>query len=100
MAKEPGNGPAEPAGTPSREPSTAPLPGLRHDTLASHRDLRRHRPRRATVREFTVPATITVPDDATLSDTVYDNAKNYPDTVSFSRRVDGRCVDLPLVCRW
>jgi long-chain acyl-CoA synthetase len=46
------------------------------------------------VREFTVPATITIPDDATLSDTAYDNAKNYPDTVSFSRRVEGRWQDV------
>jgi long-chain acyl-CoA synthetase len=46
------------------------------------------------VREFTVPATITIPDDASLSDIVYDNAKNYPDTVSFSRRVDGRWEDV------
>ena len=46
------------------------------------------------MREFTVPATITIPDDATLGDTAYDNAKNYPDTVSFSRRVDGRWEDV------
>jgi long-chain acyl-CoA synthetase len=47
------------------------------------------------VREFTVPATISIPDDATLSDTLYDNAKNYPDTVSFSRRgADGQWQDI------
>jgi long-chain acyl-CoA synthetase len=38
------------------------------------------------VREFTVPATVTVPDDARLTDMVVDNAREAPDTVSFSRR--------------
>jgi long-chain acyl-CoA synthetase len=46
------------------------------------------------VREFTVPATITISDDATLTDTVYDNANNHPDAVSFSRRIDGRWQDV------
>jgi long-chain acyl-CoA synthetase len=46
------------------------------------------------VREFTVPATITIPADANLTDAVYDNAKNYPDSVSFSRRVDGQWQDV------
>jgi long-chain acyl-CoA synthetase len=47
------------------------------------------------VREFTVPAAITISDNANLSDTVYDNAKNYPDTVSFSRRgTDGQWTDV------
>jgi long-chain acyl-CoA synthetase len=38
------------------------------------------------VREFTVPATITVASDASVSDTVFDNARDYPDLVSISRR--------------
>jgi long-chain acyl-CoA synthetase len=38
------------------------------------------------VREFTVPATITVPDGARLTDMVGDNAREAPDLVSFSRR--------------
>jgi long-chain acyl-CoA synthetase len=46
------------------------------------------------VREFTVPAAITVPDHATASDPVYDNAKNTPDLVSFSRRRDGGWQDV------
>jgi long-chain acyl-CoA synthetase len=46
------------------------------------------------VREFTVPATITVPDQATASDAVYDNARKTPDLVSFSRRVGGDWQDV------
>jgi long-chain acyl-CoA synthetase len=46
------------------------------------------------VREFTVPATITVPDHATASDAVYDNARNTPDLVSFSRRVSAGWQDV------
>ena len=38
------------------------------------------------MREFTVPATITVPDGARLTDMVGDNAREAPDLVSFSRR--------------
>ena len=38
------------------------------------------------MREFTVPATVTVPDDARLSDMVVDNAREAPEMVSFSRR--------------
>jgi len=38
------------------------------------------------VREFTVPATITVPSDASVSDAIFDNARDYPDLVSISRR--------------
>jgi long-chain acyl-CoA synthetase len=38
------------------------------------------------VREFTVPATVTVPDDARLTDMVVDNAREAPEHVSFSRR--------------
>jgi long-chain acyl-CoA synthetase len=46
------------------------------------------------VREFTVPATITVPEHATASDAVFDNARNTPELVSFSRRVDGGWQDV------
>jgi long-chain acyl-CoA synthetase len=46
------------------------------------------------VREFTVPATITVPADASASDAVYDNARDTPDLVSFSRRVGGGWQDV------
>jgi long-chain acyl-CoA synthetase len=38
------------------------------------------------VREFTVPATVTVSDHARLTDMVVDNAREAPDLVSFSRR--------------
>ena len=38
------------------------------------------------MREFTVPATVTVPDDARLTDMVVDNAREAPEQVSFSRR--------------
>jgi long-chain acyl-CoA synthetase len=46
------------------------------------------------VREFTAPATITVPDGASLSDAVFDNATTRPNLVSFSRRENGRWVDV------
>jgi len=46
------------------------------------------------VREFTVPATVTVPDDARLTDMVVDNAREAPDTVSFSRRTDTGWEDI------
>jgi long-chain acyl-CoA synthetase len=38
------------------------------------------------VREFTVPATVTVPDDARVTDMVIDNAREAPEQISFSRR--------------
>jgi long-chain acyl-CoA synthetase len=38
------------------------------------------------VRDFTVPATVTVSDDARLTDMVVANAREVPDQVSFSRR--------------
>ncbi len=46
------------------------------------------------MREFTVPAAITIPDDANLTDAVYDNAKNYPESASFSRRVGAGWQDV------
>ena len=38
------------------------------------------------MREFTVPATVTVPDDARVTDMVIENAREAPELVSFSRR--------------
>jgi len=46
------------------------------------------------VREFTVPATVTVPDGARLTDTVVDNAREVPDLVSFSRRTASSWQDV------
>jgi long-chain acyl-CoA synthetase len=46
------------------------------------------------VREFTVPATITVPDKATASDAVYEHARTTPEQVSFNRRVEGGWQDV------
>ena len=39
--------------------------------------------------EFSVPADFTVPQDANLTDAVFGNAADYPDTVTFERKVDG-----------
>jgi long-chain acyl-CoA synthetase len=41
------------------------------------------------VAEFSVPADFTVPQDANLTDAVFGNAADYPDTVTFERKVDG-----------
>jgi len=41
------------------------------------------------VAEFAVPADFTVPQDANLTDAVFGNAADYPDTVTFERKVDG-----------
>jgi long-chain acyl-CoA synthetase len=46
------------------------------------------------VREFTVPATVTVTDGARLSDMVVDNAREVPDLVSFSRRTASGWQDV------
>ncbi len=46
------------------------------------------------MREFTVPATVTVPDDARLTDMVVDNAREAPDHVSFSRRTEAGWTDV------
>ncbi|GAA5167872.1 long-chain fatty acid--CoA ligase [Pseudonocardia eucalypti] len=46
------------------------------------------------MREYLVPAVERVGDEESLSDTVFHNAENYPDTVSFRRKVDGRWVDV------
>jgi long-chain acyl-CoA synthetase len=49
------------------------------------------------VREFSVPATSTVPDGFTLSDLVVDNAVQSPHRVQFRRQVDDRWQDV--TCR-
>ena len=46
------------------------------------------------MREFTVPATVTVPDDARLTDMVVENAREAPDLVSFSRRTASGWEDV------
>jgi long-chain acyl-CoA synthetase len=46
------------------------------------------------VREFTVPATITVPSQASLSDTVFDNAREVPKLVALRRRTDAGWQDV------
>ena len=49
------------------------------------------------MREFSVPATGTVPDEFTLSDLVVDNAVQTPHRVQFRRQGDGRWQDV--TCR-
>ena len=47
------------------------------------------------MREFTVPATVTISPDMTLSDAVFSNAAQRPDLVSFRRRTpDGGWADV------
>jgi long-chain acyl-CoA synthetase len=46
------------------------------------------------VREFSVPAVVTIADNASLTDPVWDNAANFPDVVQFQRRIDGDWQDL------
>jgi long-chain acyl-CoA synthetase len=41
------------------------------------------------VPEFSVPAAFTLPQDTNLTDAVFGNASDYPDTVLFDRKVDG-----------
>jgi long-chain acyl-CoA synthetase len=41
------------------------------------------------VAEFSVPANFEVPQDANLTDAVFGNASDFPDNVSFDRKVDG-----------
>ncbi len=41
------------------------------------------------MREFSVPAKVTVAKEANLTDAVFDNAKQHPDVVAFRRKVDG-----------
>ena len=49
------------------------------------------------MREFSVPATSTVPDEFTLSDLVVDNAVQTPHRVQFRRQSDGHWQDV--TCR-
>ncbi|HEX8760483.1 MAG TPA: long-chain fatty acid--CoA ligase [Pseudonocardiaceae bacterium] len=46
------------------------------------------------MREFTVPATVTVTDEENLTDAVWANAERFPGSVSLRRRVDGGWVDV------
>ncbi|MDQ1636411.1 MAG: long-chain acyl-CoA synthetase, partial [Frankiaceae bacterium] len=41
------------------------------------------------MREFSVPAKVTVAKEANLTDAVFDNASQHPDVVAFRRKVDG-----------
>jgi long-chain acyl-CoA synthetase len=41
------------------------------------------------VPEYSVPAGFTLPEDSNLTDAVFGNASDYPDTVLFDRKVDG-----------
>jgi long-chain acyl-CoA synthetase len=41
------------------------------------------------VAEYSVPANFKVPQDANLTDAVFGNASDFPDNVSFDRKVDG-----------
>jgi len=49
------------------------------------------------VREFSVPATVAVPEGENLTDPVFRNATEAPDHVAFSRRVEGGWRDV--TCR-
>ncbi|WP_432829555.1 AMP-dependent synthetase/ligase [Dactylosporangium sp. CA-092794] len=46
------------------------------------------------MREFSVPAAVTIAETATLTDPVWDNAAEAPDDVQFQRLVDGRWQDV------
>lgn len=46
------------------------------------------------MREFSAPDTVEVPDDAKLTDAVFEAAASSPDAVAFSRRVDGQWQDI------
>ena len=46
------------------------------------------------MREYIVPAISSVEDKESLSDAVYDNAEQFPDVVSFRRKVDGAWTDV------
>jgi long-chain acyl-CoA synthetase len=41
------------------------------------------------VSEYSVPAAFRLPEDSNLTDAVFGNASDYPDTVLFDRKVDG-----------
>ena len=40
--------------------------------------------------EYSVPANFRIPDDANLTDAVFGNASDFPDSVSFDRKVNGK----------
>jgi long-chain acyl-CoA synthetase len=46
------------------------------------------------VREFTVPPTVTIAADASLSDKIHEHASASPDLALYSRRVDGQWQDV------
>jgi len=46
------------------------------------------------VREFSVPPVVTIGDNSTLVDPLWDNAAEAPDSVQFARRVDGVWQDV------
>jgi len=41
------------------------------------------------VREFTVPATVTIPPDQNMTDRIFDNASRHGDDIAFARKVSG-----------
>ncbi|MGZ4664155.1 MAG: AMP-dependent synthetase/ligase [Frankiaceae bacterium] len=41
------------------------------------------------MREFTVPATVTIPPDQNMTDKIFDNASRYGDDVAFARKLAG-----------
>ena len=46
------------------------------------------------MREYSEPATYTVPDTGNLTDDIVANARSHPDRIAFSRRVDGEWEDV------
>ncbi len=46
------------------------------------------------MREFSVPPVVTIGDNATLVDPIWDNAAEAPDAAQFARRVDGKWQDV------
>ncbi len=41
------------------------------------------------MREFTVPATVTIPPDQNMTDRIFDNASRHGDDIAFARKVSG-----------
>ena len=46
------------------------------------------------VREFTVPATVTIPPDQNMTDRIFDNASRHGDDIAFARKVSGRWQNI------
>ncbi|MGH3980164.1 MAG: AMP-dependent synthetase/ligase [Pseudonocardiaceae bacterium] len=46
------------------------------------------------MREFSMPATVTVADEENLTDVVWANAERFAGSISFRRRIDGGWVDV------